>query len=85
MGGLELLVSAYILAKVETGKDKDVVNEMKMIPEVKKISLTYGAYDIAIEATFETIEDLDRFVFDKLRKDPKVKETLTVICSLTVC
>ena len=79
------MVSAYILAKVEIGKDKEVVNEIKMIPEVKKVCLTYGAYDIAIEATFDTIEDLDRFVFDKLRKTPKVKETLTLICSLAVC
>ena len=70
---------------MEIGKDKEVVKEVKMVPEVKKVCLTYGAYDIAIEATFETIEDLDRFVFDKLRKTPKVKETLTVICSLTVC
>lgn len=79
------MVSAYIFAKVEIGKDKEVVHEMKTIPEVKKVCLTYGPYDIAIEATFETIEYLDRFVFDKLRKIPKVKETLTVIRSLAVC
>jgi hypothetical protein len=46
---LELLVSAYFLAKVEIGKDKEVVKEMKTIPEVKKVCLMYGAYDIAIE------------------------------------
>lgn len=82
---MNCLVSAYILAKVEIGKDKEIVSEIKLIPEVKKACLTYGAYDITIEATFETIEDLDRFVFDKLRKIPNVKETLTVICSLAEC
>jgi len=82
---LKILVSAYILAKLEIGKDKEVLDEIKMIPEVKKLCLTFGPYDLAIEATFKTIEDLDRFVFDRLRKTPKVKETLTVICSQTVC
>jgi DNA-binding Lrp family transcriptional regulator len=78
------LVDAYILAKVETGADKEVLSEIKNSPEVKKVCLTYGPYDLAIEATFESIEDLDGFIFDKLRKTPDIKETLTVICSKTV-
>lgn len=77
------MVKAYILAKVETGADKKVLREIKSIPEVKKVSMTYGPFDLVIEATFETIEDLDGFVFNKLRKTPNIKETLTVICSQT--
>lgn len=75
------MVKAYILARVETGADKEVLSKLKNLPEVKKVCMTYGPYDLAIEATFETIEDLDGFVFDKLRKTPNIKETLTVICS----
>lgn len=77
------MVKAYILAKVETGADKKVLREIKSIPEVKKVSMTYGPFDLVIEATFETIENLDGFVFNKLRKTPNIKETLTVICSQT--
>ena len=78
------MVNAYILAKVETGADKKVLSEIKNIPEVKKVCMTYGPFDLAIEATFESIEDLDEFVFNKLRKTPNIKETLTVICSQTM-
>lgn len=78
------MVNAYILAKVETGADKEVLREIKKVPGVKKVCMTYGPFDVAIEATFETIEDLDAFIFDKLRKTPNVKETLTVICSQTL-
>ena len=78
------MVNAYILAKVETGADKAVVSEIKNSPGVKKVCMTYGPFDVAIEATFETIEDLDGFIFDKLRKTPNIKETLTVICSQTM-
>ncbi len=78
------MVNAYVLAKVETGADKKVLSEIKNIPEVKKVCMTYGPFDLAIEATFKTIEDLDDFIFDKLRKTPKIKDTLTVICSQTL-
>lgn len=78
------MVKAYILARVETGADRKVLSKLNNLPEVKKVCMTYGPYDLAIEATFETIEDLDGFVFDKLRKTPNIKETLTVICSQTM-
>jgi len=75
------LVSAYVLAKVEAGKDREVLKEIKMINGVKKVSATYGTYDLCIEVDFQTIEELDAFVFDKLRVIPKIRETVTVICS----
>jgi len=78
------LISAYILAKVETGKDREVLRDIKKIPGVNKVSMTFGTYDLCIEVSFETIEKLDEFVFDKLRKTPKIRETVTVICSETV-
>jgi len=78
------LVSAYVLAKVEAGKDREVLQEIKTINGVKKVSATYGTYDLCIEVSFETIEELDAFVFDKLRKIPKVRETVTAICSETM-
>lgn len=78
------MVNAYVLAKVETGADKKVLGEIKNLPGVRKVCMTYGPFDVAIEATFETIDDLDDFIFDKLRKTPNIKETLTVICSQIV-
>jgi len=75
------LISAYVLAKAEAGKDREVLEEIKIINGVKKVSATYGTYDLCVEVSFETIEELDAFVFDKLRKIPKIRETVTVICS----
>jgi len=78
------LVLAYVLAKIEAGKDKEVFHEIKKLKEVQKASATYGIYDLIIEVEFKNIEDLDEFVFDKLRKMPGVKETVTVIASETI-
>jgi len=78
------LVSAYILANVETGADRKVFRDIKKLPGVNKVSMTFGTYDLCIEVSFETMEELDEFVFDKLRKTPKIRETVTVICSETM-
>lgn len=78
------LVSAYVLAKLEAGKEKEVIKQVNMVSGVQKACATYGTHDLVIEVTFESIDELDEFVFSKLRKIPQVKETITIICSETI-
>jgi DNA-binding Lrp family transcriptional regulator len=70
---------AYVLAKVEAGKDQEVLAEVKKMPGVKQATPTYGVYDLHIEATFNTMDELDRFIFDKIRRIAGIKETVTLI------
>jgi DNA-binding Lrp family transcriptional regulator len=73
------MIIAYVLAKVEAGKDKEVLNETKKIPGVKQAVPTYGVYDLHVEVSFDTMEDLDRFIFDKIRKIQGIQETVTLV------
>ncbi|MBS7620749.1 Lrp/AsnC family transcriptional regulator [Candidatus Bathyarchaeota archaeon] len=73
------MVSAYILGRVEKGSEMDVLNSLKKSEYIKKGSLIYGPYDFCIEAQFETIEELDAFIFNFIRKIPGVKDTCTLI------
>ena len=68
-----------MLAKVESGKDEEVLKEVRKIPGVNHAVPTYGMYDLHVEASFNTMDDLDRFVFDKIRRISGVKETVTLI------
>jgi DNA-binding Lrp family transcriptional regulator len=70
---------AYILAKVEAGKDAEVLSGVKEIPGVKQAVPTYGVYDLHVEVSFETMEELDRFIFEKIRRIPGIKETVTLV------
>jgi DNA-binding Lrp family transcriptional regulator len=36
-------------------------------------------YDLHVEVSFKTKDELDRFIFDKIRRIPGVKETVTLI------
>jgi len=78
MGALNLIV-AYVLAKVESGKDQEVLVEVKKIPGVRNVALTYGMYDLHVEVSFETMEALDNFVFDEIRRVAGIRETMTLI------
>ena len=78
------MVFVYILGKVETGNEIEVLNSFKNARQVKRASLTYGTYDLCIEAQFETMEELDDFLFNVVRKIPGVKDTVTLVAAKTV-
>lgn len=78
------LVSAYIMVKIEAGREREVFTEVEKLREIKEASATYGAYDLVIKVKFEKIEELDRFIFDAVRRIPGVKETVTMIVAKTI-
>jgi DNA-binding Lrp family transcriptional regulator len=73
------LVTAYVLVKVEAGKDERVLKEVKKLPGICNAVPTYGLYDLHVEVSFPTVESLDEFVFTKLRTIEGIKETITLI------
>jgi DNA-binding Lrp family transcriptional regulator len=36
-------------------------------------------YDLHVEVAFERMDDLDGFIFNKIRRIPGIKETVTLI------
>ncbi len=78
------MVLAYILGKVETGNEMKVLDAFKNSGQVKRASLTYGIYDLCIEAQLKTMEELDNFIFNMVRKVPGIKDTVTLVASKTL-
>lgn len=70
---------AYVLAKVQAGKDKEVLKEVKEVRGVRQATPTYGVYDLHVEVSFDTMEELDKFIFDKIRRISGINETVTLI------
>jgi DNA-binding Lrp family transcriptional regulator len=78
------MITAYILAKIETGKEEEIFRRIKGLSEVKKAAATFGTYDMVIETAFQNIESLDEFIFAKLRKIPGIAETVSIITSKVI-
>ena len=73
------MIHAFILAKVESGKDGDVLKEVNKTAGVQHATPTYGEYDLHVDVAFKTKEELDAFIFDKIRRIEGVRETLVLI------
>ena len=78
------MIFVYILGRLEAGTENEVLNSLKSISQVRKASLTYGIYDLCIEALFKNLEELDDFVFNVVRKIPGIKETATLVTSRSI-
>jgi Lrp/AsnC family transcriptional regulator for asnA, asnC and gidA len=70
---------AYVLAKIEAGKDKQALETIQKLAGATEVTLTYGAYDLHAKVKFDTMEELDEFIFEKIRKVTGIKDTLTLV------
>jgi DNA-binding Lrp family transcriptional regulator len=75
------MIFVYILGKVETGREMDVLNSFKNFDPVIRATVTYGTYDLFIEAQFETMEELDDFIFNVVRKTNGITDTVTLVAA----
>jgi len=73
------MISSYTLARVLPAKDEEVYKAVKAFPEVKKVILTYGEYDLIIKVESDSLDDLDHFIFNKLRTTDGIAGTSTLI------
>jgi hypothetical protein len=69
---------AYILIRVQPGKEAELYEELKQIPNIKGIDLVRGPFDFIVVAEGNA-SDVDRLVF-RIRKTPYIliTETMTV-------
>ena len=73
------MTNAYVLAKIEAGQDQEILNQVRKMEGVKKATPTYGIFDLLVEVSFDTMEELDKFIFQGIRRINGVKETATLI------
>ncbi|HDR53194.1 MAG TPA: Lrp/AsnC family transcriptional regulator [archaeon] len=73
------MVLAYIMVRADAGKEREVVQKVKSLPEVKDAHIIYGEWDAIIKVEVKDVEAITAFVIDKLRKMDIVKLTSTMI------
>jgi len=72
------MISAYILITMQPGKTDRAIKEMRSIPNIVKISIIAGEYDIVIRAQVRNLEELLE-VTDKLQVVEGISKTTTQI------
>ena len=78
-----MAVSAYVLATLNPGTEKNMLEKVSHFNEVTRVSMMYGEYDAIIKVCTENLEDLNQFLTDKLRVLPDIFQTATLIVAKT--
>ena len=73
------MITSYTLIRILPVKDKEVYKAVRGFSEVKEIVRTYGEYDLVIKVESQTLDNLDNFIFNKLRTIDGVTATTTLI------
>ena len=69
---------AYILLSCEIGTEHTLANQLREIGEIKNVMITYGEYDIVIQAETEDTQKMDALITSKIRKFEKIRSTITL-------
>ncbi|MGC8569388.1 MAG: Lrp/AsnC ligand binding domain-containing protein [Nitrososphaeria archaeon] len=70
---------AYVLLTVEPGKEDDVLQKLRAIPEIEEAHRVYGVYDTIVKVNAPSPEKLKEIITWKIRKIENVKSTLTML------
>ena len=75
------MISAFTLVKVSSQMNASVYKEIAKLPLMKQVTLTYGEYDLIVRTETDEISELNKFIYNILRKIPNITMTTTLIVS----
>lgn len=69
---------AYVLVSCEIGTEHDLLLQLRKIDGVKDVTITYGDYDLIVEAETENESKMNELIASKIRKLEKIRSTVTL-------
>jgi len=73
------MVTAFILATTKSGKEKEALQSLEALNEVKDAYHVYGDYNVFLKTETADIDALNNFLLKKLREVPGIAATSTMI------
>ena len=73
-------VTSYILITIKQGKEHEVADEIKQMPNVTEVQIVYGMFDLVAKIVTNELSELDAIV-TSIRKINGVEQTSTLISS----
>lgn len=72
-------MEAYILINVKSGLERTMFQTLRNFKGITEVNELYGEWDLIVKASFDTVEDLDILITEKIRSLPEIKNTSTMI------
>jgi len=71
--------TAFVLINCDLGCEKAIIDELKLLPNIKEARGILGAYDIITKMESDSVEGLRDTITWKVRKINRVRSTLTLM------
>jgi len=68
----------FILVSCDIGSEYDLATQLNTVDGIKSATVTYGEYDIVIEAETENEAKMNELITSKIRKIEKIRSTITL-------
>ncbi len=72
------MTSSFVLLNCKENQEKDVIAQLKKIPQIKETQCLTGPYDVLVKIEASTIEELNEVITWKIRKIKNVRSTYTL-------
>jgi len=73
------MIVAFTLVRASSERNVHVFEKIKKLPVIKEAILVYGEYDIIVKTRTKDMQELNRFIYNVLRKIPYVTMTTTMV------
>jgi len=73
------MAMAYVLINCDLGCEEAIIDELKLLDDVKETHGVFGAYDILVKLESANVENLRDVITWKIRKLNRVRSTLTLM------
>ncbi len=70
-------MQAYVLINCNTGRETNIISELKELPEIVEINGIWGKHDVFLKIATKDPDGIERIV-KRLRNHPDITETYTV-------
>jgi anthranilate phosphoribosyltransferase len=72
------MIGAYVLIIAKSGFEKQVLEKLRKLKEIKDAKIVYGEYDIIAKIEVGDVSDLNDFLIEKVR-NLEIEKTSTLI------
>lgn len=72
-------MKAFVLCRLSAGMEQKAMGQIRAIPGIKDVFLTFGSWDAVLAAEADTLDKLSGLIVRNLRGIPGVQATETLV------
>jgi len=73
------MTKAFVLINAETGSEKEVVEKVRSLKNVKEAYFVFGVYDVIVVVEASNVDELRNTIHNAMRQVKGIRSTCTMV------